>query len=253
MRRNNEAYYADVADALEFDEIRKRYGKLEALRSVTFQVGAGRSIALVGVNGAGKTTLLKSLLDFCAIDAGTIRIFGEDHRRSEARSRLAFLPERFAPPYYLSGREFLKLVLTLQRHPYDGAEAAAMLGELDLDPAALERPARSLSKGMTQKLGLAACFLAGKDLLVLDEPMSGLDPKARVLVKRVLDRLRRQGRTLFFTTHALADVEEVCDEMVILHAGRMRFAGDAATLRAQRGGGDLESAFLHCIGEPAPA
>ncbi|MFZ5557930.1 MAG: ABC transporter ATP-binding protein [Pseudomonadota bacterium] len=242
-----------MADALEFDAIRKSYGRLDALRSVSFRVGAGRSIALVGVNGAGKTTLLKSLLDFCAIDGGTIRIFGEDHRRPESRSRLAFLPERFTPPYYLSGREFLNLVLTLQRHPYDDGEAAAVLAELDLDPAALDRPARSLSKGMTQKLGLSACFLAGKDLLVLDEPMSGLDPKARVLVKHVLERLRREGRTLFFTTHALADVEEVCDEMVILHAGQVRFAGDAAALRARHGGCDLESAFLQSIGEPAPA
>jgi ABC-2 type transport system ATP-binding protein len=251
--RPNDDPYADVADALEFDAVRKRYGKLEALRAASFRVGAGRSLALVGVNGAGKTTLLKSLLDFCAVDGGTIRIFGEDHRRPDSRRRLAFLPERFVPPYYLSGREFLNLVLTLHRHRYDDAEAAATLADLDLDAGALDKPVRSLSKGMTQKLGLAACFLADKDLLVLDEPMSGLDPRARVLVKRVLERLRGRGKTLFFTTHALADVEEVCDEMVILHAGEVRFAGDAHTLRARHGGCDLESAFLRTIGEPAPA
>ncbi len=248
-----DAPLADVPDALEFESIRKSYGRLQALRSVSFRVGAGRSTALVGVNGAGKTSLLKSMLDFCAVDEGEIRIFGEDHRRPDARRRLSFLPERFAPPYYLSGREFLNLVLTLQRHPYDEDEAQSALAELDLDRGALDRPVRSLSKGMTQKLGLAACFLADRDLLVLDEPMSGLDPKARVLVKRVLERLRRNGKTLFFTTHALADVEEVCDEMVVLHDGEVRFAGTAADLRALHGGGELESAFLRAIGGPTPA
>jgi ABC-2 type transport system ATP-binding protein len=101
---------------------------------------------------------------------------------------------------------------------------------------------------MTQKLGLAACLLSGKDLLVLDEPMSGLDPKARALFKQELRGLRAAGRTLLLTSHALADIEELCDRMAILHQGQLRFAGTPAELREAFGTPDLEQAFLKCLG-----
>jgi ABC-2 type transport system ATP-binding protein len=105
---------------------------------------------------------------------------------------------------------------------------------------------------MTQKLGLAACFLSRRDLYVLDEPTSGLDPKARALLKSELGRLRDQGRTVFLTSHALADVEEICDQMAVVHRGELRFAGTPQELRARYGGTSLEQAFLACI-EQQPA
>ncbi len=122
-----------------------------------------------------------------------------------------------------------------------------MLEALDLDPAALGRPVRAYSKGMAQKLGLAACFLSGKRLLILDEPVSGLDPKARALVKRHLLRLKAAGHTLFFSTHALPDVEELCDRMAILHGGEIRFVGSPAECRERFEAETLEQAFLNCI------
>ncbi|MGH8650336.1 MAG: ABC transporter ATP-binding protein, partial [Burkholderiales bacterium] len=103
------------------------------------------------------------------------------------------------------------------------------------------------SKGMTQKLGLAACLLSGKDLYVLDEPTGGLDPKARALAKGELAALRRAGRTIFFTSHALADVAEMCDRLAVMHAGRLRFAGTPQELTDRTGAPDLERAFLACI------
>jgi ABC-type multidrug transport system ATPase subunit len=105
-----------------------------------------------------------------------------------------------------------------------------MLAALDLDLMALDQPVRAYSKGMTQKLGLAACLLAEPDLLILDEPMSGLDPVARARVKQLLRQLRDQGRTLFFTSHALSDVEEICEQLVVLHQGMLRFCGSPREL-----------------------
>jgi len=128
-----------------------------------------------------------------------------------------------------------------------------MLRAFDLDLAALSLPVRAYSKGMTQKLGLSACLLSRKDLYILDEPTSGLDPKARALFKSQLREMKQQARTVFFTSHALADVAEVCDRMAVMHAGTLRFAGTPAALCEQYAGADLDQAFLHCIGDaPQP-
>ena len=233
--------------ALRFQQIVKRYGKHDALCGVSLDVEEGAFFALVGMNGAGKTTLLKSLLDFCAVDGGDIRIAGQPHRDTRARAGLAFLPERFSPPYYLTGREFLRYLLALHQRIRGTDEVLSALAALDLDAAALDKPVRAYSKGMTQKLGLAAAFLSGKKLLVLDEPMSGLDPKARALVKRYLQRLKTEGATLFFSTHMLPDVEELCDRMAILHRGEVRFAGSPGECRQRFGASTLEEAYLNCI------
>jgi ABC-2 type transport system ATP-binding protein len=237
-----------AAPALELREVRKRFGPSLALAGLSLTVDRGDSFGLVGMNGAGKTTLIKCLLDFCNTDGGTIRIFGVDHNLTAARARLAFLPERFNPPYYLTGRDFLRYMLELHGLAYAEDAALKMLQALDLDPSALAKPVRAFSKGMTQKLGLAACLLSGKDLYILDEPTSGLDPKARALLKRQLRELRGRGRTVFLTSHSLADVEEICDRMAVIHRGELRFCGTPAALRAQYGTGTLETAFLASIG-----
>lgn len=240
--------------ALRFSGVAKHYGRAGVLHDVSFEVARGDFFGLVGVNGAGKTTLLKCLLDFCDTDRGAIEIFDTPHRVTAARRRLAFLPERFNPPYYLTGEDFIKYVLEMQATGYDRSAAERMLHALDLDLAALSLPVRAYSKGMTQKLGLAACFLSGKDLYVLDEPTSGLDPKARALLKSHLRELKQRSRTVFFTSHALADVAEVCDRMAVMHAGRLRFAGTPAELCRQFATGDLELAFMRCIeAAPSPA
>jgi ABC-2 type transport system ATP-binding protein len=106
---------------------------------------------------------------------------------------------------------------------------------------------RQLSKGMAQKLGLAACFLQERDLYVLDEPMSGLDPAGRLAVKAVLARLQADGRALFFTSHVLSDVEELCSTIAVLDGGRLRFRGAPAELRGRYGEDNLERAFLKCV------
>ncbi|HUL42140.1 MAG TPA: ABC transporter ATP-binding protein [Burkholderiales bacterium] len=238
------------AHALDIIGVRKNFGKYTALNEISFSVESGEYFALVGINGAGKTTLLKCLLDFCETDAGAINIFGTSHRVTAARKRLSFLPERFIPPFYLTGRDFLHYMLRLQGIAYDPNQVEGMLSALDLDLAALRLPVRAYSKGMTQKLGLAACFLASKELYVLDEPTSGLDPKARARLKTKFNELRDKGRTLFLTSHTLADVEEICDRMAVIHDGRVLFVGTPQQLCRAHAAPTLERAFLSCIGEP---
>ena len=174
--------------ALRLSGVAKNYGQTAVLRDVSFEVARGEFFGLVGINGAGKTTLLKCLLDFCDVGRGEIEIFGVAHHSAAARRRLAFLPERFNPPYYLTGDDFIRYVLEMQATAYDRGETERMLRALDLDFAALDLPVRAYSKGMTQKLGLAACLLSRKDLYILDEPTSGLDPKARALLKSTVAR-----------------------------------------------------------------
>jgi len=232
---------------VRIDALVKRYGARVVLDRVDLGIAARESFGLVGSNGAGKTTLIRCLLDITAYDEGRIEIFGVAARRPAARARLAYLPERFMPPHYLTGSEFLRSLAALTGVAYDPARSAALLAELELEAGALERPVRTLSKGMTQKLGLAACLALERELYVLDEPMSGLDPAARMAVKSVLQRLTREGRTLFFTSHVLADVQELCSSIAVLERARLRFRGTPQALCARYGEPSLERAFMSCI------
>jgi ABC-2 type transport system ATP-binding protein len=242
-----------TAAAFRAEGLVKRFGARRALDGASMEVASGAAMGLAGANGAGKTTFIKCALDLCAPDAGSVEIFGVDSGQATARARLAYLPERFVPPHYLLGREFLAMTLELAGAPFVHAHAVALAAELELEPQALERPVRQLSKGMTQKLGLAACFLRPKDLYVLDEPMSGLDPAGRVAAKSVMARLNSGGSALIFTTHVLADVEELCSMLTVLDRGAVRYCGPPAELRRRYGTDSLEHAFLSCIRTDADA
>lgn len=240
---------AGTAPALRVDQIAKRFGACRALDGVDLVVRAGETAALVGANGAGKTTLIKCILDLVLPDSGRVEIFGKPHREPASRKRLAYLPERFSPPHYLKGAEFMEMTLALGGGRYERASAERRLAELELDPTVLDRPVRQLSKGMTQKLGLAANLLFERDLYILDEPMSGLDPAGRIAVKAALARLRREGRAVFFTSHVLSDVAELASAVIVLDSGTVRFYDAPAELCARYGESNLELAYLRCIGE----
>lgn len=233
---------------LIIEQLAKTYARQSVLTNVSFTVEQGEFLGLVGVNGAGKTTLLKSLLDFTAIDNGQVTINGQSHLNPEARTALAFLPEQFMPPWFLTGAAFLRHICQLRGLQYQTDQVIDLCQALDFPIAALNKAVRRYSKGMAQKLGLVGCFLQQCPLLILDEPMSGLDPKARVYLKRYLMQLKHAGNTtLFFSTHLLVDVATLCDRMAILHEGEIRFLGTPDECCQQFAAQELETAYLRCI------
>jgi ABC-2 type transport system ATP-binding protein len=242
-----------MPDAIEIAGLCSRYGRTEVLEDIALSVRQGEILGLVGLNGAGKTTLLKSILMLVTPAAGSVHLFGHAHDQPGGRGRLAYLPEKFQPPSHLSGHDFVRLSLAFHRHRVRRAVVCGLAEELDLDPAALRRPIRSYAKGMTQKLGIVATLLTDRPLLVLDEPMSGLDPKARVLLKRQLAGARAHGRTILMSSHMLADHEDLCDRVAILHQGRLGYVGTAAGLKESQGASTLETAFLAAIERSRPA
>jgi len=234
--------------ALKIEKLNQHYGKHSVLTDINLSVNQGEYIGLVGVNGAGKTTLIKSILDFISIKTGKIEIFGQTHRETSSRQSLSFLPEKFLPPYYLTGKDFLSYMAELNQVQLKESDIEEIFKILDLDISALKKSVRQNSKGMAQKLGLASCFLSEKPMLLLDEPMSGLDPKARAYLKRHLINLKETGKTLFFSTHLLADVESICDRIVVLHNGKICFNGSPTECCNQFQTDGLEDAYLKCIG-----
>ena len=234
-------------EAVRFDAVGKRYGGRVALADISFTLAEGESVAITGVNGAGKTTLLRCLLDFAYPDSGVISIFGVRSRDPRARSRLAFVPERFQPPAQLTGHEVLQWLSGLQGRSWTRAHSGEVFERFAIAGEALDRPVRLFSKGMAQKLALAAALAADKPLLVLDEPMSGLDPLARESVAAMLQQARERGATLLFTSHSLADVARLCDRLVIVHDGALRFVGTPAALIEAQQAEDLDRAFLSRI------
>jgi len=233
--------------AINIEKLSKSFAGNQVLDKIDLTVRTGEYAGLIGVNGAGKTTLIKCLLDFCSVTSGKINIFGTSHTKKEARENLVFLPERFVPPYYLTGKDFLLYMAELHGVEYNSKKVTDLSRILDLDILALSKPVRDFSKGMAQKLGLMACLMSEKDLMVLDEPMSGLDPKARAFLKQHLIELKQAGKTVFFSTHQLADIEVLCDRIAILHEGRIRFAGTTEECTEMFQASNLEQAYLACV------
>jgi ABC-type multidrug transport system ATPase subunit len=239
-----------MTNAIDFKGVCKRFGGHAALRSVSFAVPSGSIFGLVGLNGAGKTTLIKSLMDFSFPDSGEILIFGHPATEAMTRGAVAYLSERFVPPAYLTGVEYLKMMSRLYGVASDNERIEAAAAAIDLDVKYLTKRVGSYSKGSGQKLGIAAVLLSAQRLLVLDEPMSGLDPRARVCLKGQITAAQRRGATVLFSSHSLADVDEMCDSFAVLHEGAIRFLGGAADLRSRTGAATLDAAFLKVIEEP---
>ncbi|NOR42314.1 MAG: ATP-binding cassette domain-containing protein, partial [Gammaproteobacteria bacterium] len=163
---------------IKCEKVVKRYANKLVLDEVELGVKQGEFFGLVGMNGSGKSTLIKSILGLIGIDAGRITIHGHSHRHVASRNNIAYLPDRFSPPAHLRGYDFIQYMLRLHGNDCDQQKIDSVLDELELDKKVLRGSVNKLSKGMTQKLGLASCLLSGKSLLILDEPMSGLDPRA---------------------------------------------------------------------------
>ncbi|GJL84512.1 MAG: ABC transporter [Micavibrio sp.] len=234
-------------NTLVIDDVSVSYGAAPVIHDISLQIKEGESFGLMGLNGAGKTTLIKAILGLREQDSGQISIYDAPCTSSESKARLAYLPERFEPPWFLTGFEFLRFSLKLYNQEFDQEHVAQAAEKLALDKDALKRRVQTYSKGMRQKLGLLGTILTNCSLLILDEPMSGLDPQARSLVKDMLAEAQTKERTIFLSSHILADMEEVCDRVAVLHGGVIMSTGTPAELKKKTGSKNLERAFLHFI------
>ena len=206
---------------------------VQALKGVSFEVGAGEVFGFLGPNGAGKTTTIKAIIGLVRPDAGEISVCGHPHTSVAARRRLGFAPESPAIYQHLSGYEFLLFCAALLRVP--GREvatrAAAVLEKVGM-AAHAGRPMRTYSKGMLQRVSLAQALLGDPELLILDEPMSGLDPLGRRDVRDLILEQKRRGTTIFFSSHIIPDVETICDRAAVLVGGELRAIGTVRDLLA---------------------
>lgn len=232
---------------LEVRSVSKSYGAHQVLNDISFSLQEGEIFGLIGLNGVGKTTLIKIILDLTSADAGEALIHGISSKQVSARKHLSYLPEKFQPSNYLHGNEYLSLTLSYYGASLDREAAISMAAAVDLDSAALPRKVGSYSKGMGQKLGLMGAFMSDQPLLILDEPMSGLDPRARVCLKNLLLQKRSQGKTIFFSSHILSDIDEICDRIGVIHDGKLIYLGKPADFKAQHQKSELEQAFLQSI------
>lgn len=212
------------------------YNKTPIVNDVSFEIKEGEIFGLVGLNGAGKTTLIKTILGLREKFSGDIHVGGQE--------QLSYLPERFDPPWFLSGYDFIKFSLSLYKEKVSKEEAVEATKRVSLDPDFLFKRVNTYSKGMRQKLGLLATFMTGAPVLILDEPMSGLDPKARQEVKQIISETKAEGRSVFMSSHILTDVAELCDRVAVFHDKKVIFTGTPQELRDKGGNKDIEKAFL---------
>jgi ABC-2 type transport system ATP-binding protein len=209
--------------------------RAEAVKDVSLEVPAGSLFGYLGHNGAGKTTTIKMLLGLIAPTKGAVRVWGRDPSEPVVRRRVGYLPEH---PYfydYLTAREFLTFHAELAGVP--SKTRAGRIAELlewvhlkGVEDVALS----GFSKGMQQRIGLAQALIGDPDLVILDEPMSGLDPVGRKQVRDIMVELKARGKTVFFSTHILGDAEMICDQVAILVRGEMRSTGRLADLLSPR-------------------
>jgi ABC-type multidrug transport system ATPase subunit len=227
-------------------KLSKFYGQFSALSEINLDIQMGESVGLVGLNGAGKTTLLKTIVGLIVNFTGEVLVNNRAANGREAKSHISFLPEDFSPPPYLTGYDFVSYMLRLYGRALHKNEVDEFAGTLELQQSMLSKPIRTYSKGMRQKLGLMAAMLPDTEIVVLDEPLNGLDPGARVVVKDAFIALRRKGKTLFFSSHILTDLDEIADRLVIIHEGKKILDGIPEELRSYSSR-SLEDAFLNVI------
>lgn len=202
--------------------------KTKILKSLSFQVEGGRITGFLGGNGAGKTTTLKCILGLIFPDAGQIKILGQDISSKEARRKIGFLPERAYFYEHLTGEEFLKFYGQLSGTMTSASirqRVDELLAKVDLTAARSKR-LRNYSKGMLQKIGMAQAIFHRPSLVILDEPMSGLDPDGRYYVSQLIKETADDGTGVFFSSHLLPDVEKICQDLVILKEGEVLFSGE---------------------------
>jgi ABC-2 type transport system ATP-binding protein len=208
----------------------------KVLHGVSFSIQPGQVTAFLGGNGAGKTTTLRCVLGLARFDSGQVEFFGEPGLSKAARKKIGFLPER---PYfyeYLTGLEFLRFYGQLSglSRARVSEKSEQLLKRVDLW-SSRDKRLRSYSKGMLQKIGLAQALIHDPEFVILDEPMSGLDPDGRFYVADIIRQAASEGKTIFFSSHLLPDAEKLCQSLVILKQGRVIYEGSTDAFLARMG------------------
>jgi ABC-2 type transport system ATP-binding protein len=229
-----------AAPAIEFADVTKVYQRrfrgvqVPALSKVSFEVAPGEVCAFLGPNGAGKTTSMNILMGFIYADWGRIRVFGYRPGDVRAKERIGFLPENFAFYRYLNAQKLLRFHLRLSGRRPENLDALinSLLVKVKLDGYRGLKIGK-YSRGMVQRLGIAQALLGDPELLVLDEPTSGLDPAGRKEVRDLILALKGEGKTIFLSSHILAEVEQICDRVIIIDRGRLVRAGPLQQLLAE--------------------
>jgi len=225
---------------LEVHELRKTFdpglfeARVDVLKGLSFEVARGEIFGFLGPNGAGKTTTIKAITGLVFPDGGSIRVCGRPHTDLESKRRIGFMPESPYVYNHLTGREFLRFaaeLLGLDRSRVE--ERIRQVLEMVSMVWAADRPMRTFSKGMLQRLALAQALLGEPELLILDEPMSGLDPVGRRDVRDIILEQRERGTTVFFSSHIIPDVETICDRVAIVVDGTVRATGTVRELMAR--------------------
>jgi len=199
---------------------------IKTLKGIDLDVLKGETYGFIGHNGAGKTTTIKILTGLITQTSGKASVMGYPVDDVRSRSQIGFLPER---PYFyefLTARETLKFYGSLNHMTKDNINSKIkdLLSLLELEEAA-DRPIGGYSKGMLQRLGMAQALIHDPHLIILDEPMSGLDPLGRNKIKEIIKKLKSLGKTVFFSTHILSDVEQLCDKIALIGKGKIRYSG----------------------------
>jgi ABC-2 type transport system ATP-binding protein len=228
-------------------------GKKVAVKSLNLKVEAGQVFGFLGPNGAGKTTTMNVLLGFVPATSGEALLFGVNVQEPIARQRIGYLPELTYYYKFLTAEELLRFYARIFRIPRAEADQRIdrLLKLVELEPAR-KRPIKTYSKGMQQRVGLAQALINNPDLLILDEPTSGLDPLGRMKVREIIQRLKNDGKTVFFSSHELGEVETVCDRVAIIADGELKVEGRVSEL-TEKHHANLEQIFLKLIGyQPQP-
>ncbi|WP_376793755.1 ABC transporter ATP-binding protein [Thermogemmatispora sp.] len=235
---------------LEVRQLTRRFGPLTAVNAVSFSVPRGQIVGLLGPNGAGKTTLLSMLVGLLPPNAGTIILDGEPLQRIPAHKKrlFGFVPDSQEVINHLTGLEYLQFL----RRIYGLSEEQWRMAQEYLTLLRLEEKARHLletySHGQRKKLQFIAALVHQPRLLLLDEPLSGLDPEMAILIKRLLRKLREREVGILVSTHDLLMAQDLCDIVILLHEGRVLAQGKPPALLAQYAVANLEEAFLKALG-----
>jgi len=236
---------------VEFRSKEMGQGTKVALHGLNLSVYPGETFGFLGPNGAGKTTTMNVLLGFVNATSGNAYLFGQNVQEPIARQRIGYLPELTYYYKFLTAEELLRFYARIFNIPKSERESRidSVLKLVELDHAR-KRQIKTYSKGMQQRAGLAQALINNPDLLILDEPTSGLDPIGRMKVREIIQRLKNEGKTVFFSSHELGEVETICDRVAILYQGELKRVGEVADI-VREYNCDLEQAFLRIIGYTA--